>query len=61
MIASDPEIPDGRKLSAHEEAQAICVTRGTLKGYIKSGRIHTNPDGTIAVAELRQASFVLLQ
>ena len=39
------DIPEDYKFFADEAAQAIAVTRGTLQGYIKSGRLHANPDG----------------
>jgi len=57
--AKDPEMSDGCKLSAHDAAQAMSVTRKTLQGYITSGRINTNPEGTIDAAELRRAGFII--
>jgi len=42
--AGVPESSEEYKLSHSEAAQAIGVTGGTLQGYIKSGRIHVNPD-----------------
>jgi hypothetical protein len=56
---SAPEIPEGYKFSADQAAQAIAVTRGTLQGYIRSGRINDNPDGTIDAAELLRAGFII--
>jgi hypothetical protein len=50
---------ESRKLSTSEAAQAIGVTRGTLQGYIQSGRLTTNPDGTINATELLRAGFVI--
>ena len=55
----DPKIADEYTLSTHEAAQAIGVTRGTLQGYITSGRLQTNPDGTIDTAALHQAGFIV--
>jgi hypothetical protein len=42
-----------------QAAQAIGVTRGTLHNYIKAGRVRVNPDGTIQVAELLRAGFII--
>lgn len=56
---SAPAIPEGYKFSADQAAQAISVTRGTLQGYISSGRIHANPDGTIDAGELIRAGFII--
>jgi hypothetical protein len=59
LETSAPEIPAGYKFSAGQAAQAIGVTRGILQGYIGSGRIHANPDGTIDATELLQAGFII--
>jgi len=59
LATSAPEIPEGYKFSADQAAQAIAVTRGTLQGYIRSGRINANPDGTIDAAELLRAGFII--
>ena len=56
---SGPAIPEGYKFSADQAAQAISVTRGTLQGYISSGRIHANADGTIDAEELSRAGFII--
>jgi hypothetical protein len=59
LATSVPEIPEGDKFSADQAAQAIAVTRGTLRGYIRSGRINANADGTIDAAELLRAGFII--
>ena len=46
-------------LSLKAAAYAIGVTKGTMKGYIKSGRVSVNEDGTIDPAALSQAGFIL--
>jgi hypothetical protein len=46
-------------LSIKAAAHAIGVTRGTMKGYIKSGRVAVNADGTIDLAALSQAGFII--
>jgi hypothetical protein len=51
--------PAGDILSPEAAAQAIGVTRGTLRGYVRSGRVRANPDGTINTGELRSAGFVI--
>jgi hypothetical protein len=53
------QIDPGRKLSIAEAARAISVTRGTLKGYISTGRVHKNSDGTIDTGELQRAGFII--
>src|SRR5262245_31097616 len=40
-------IPEDYKFFADEAAKAIAVTRGTLQGYIESGRLHASPDATL--------------
>jgi hypothetical protein len=57
--SNDLEMSEKAKLSDREAAKAISVTRGTLRSYIKSARVNTNPDGTIDVAELLRAGFIL--
>jgi TIR domain len=52
---------EGSSLSLSQAAQAISVTRGTLRDYIKSGRIKANPNGTIEAAELLRAGFIIRQ
>jgi len=59
LAPSTPEIPEGYKFSTDQAAQAIAVTRGTLQGYIRSGRINANLDGTIDAAELLRAGFII--
>ena len=54
-----PEIPEGYKFSVDEAAQAMSVTKGTLRGYVNSGRIKANSDGTIDAAALLQAGFII--
>ena len=46
-------------LSLKAAAQAIGVTKGTMKGYIKSGRVAVNADETIDPAALSRAGFIL--
>src|SRR5437763_10832136 len=56
------EIPPGvenQKLSLREAAQTISVTNSTLQGYIKSGRITANSDGTIDLHALYRAGFIV--
>jgi hypothetical protein len=53
------DIPEGYTFSLREAAQAIGVTRGTLQGYITSGRIRTNSDKSIDAAALLQAGFII--
>ena len=59
LATTVPEIPEGYTFSADQAAQAIAVTRGTLQGYIRAGRINANPDGTIDAAALRRAGFII--
>lgn len=63
LEVSSPSIPEGYeeyKLSPAEAAQAIGVTRGTLQGYVQSGRLSANPDdGTITAASLLRAGFII--
>jgi hypothetical protein len=59
LATTAPEIPEGYKFSVDQAAQAIAVTRGTLQGYIRSGRINVNPDGTIDAAALLRAGFII--
>ena len=49
----------GYRLSLDQAAQAISVTRGTLRDYIKSGRLRANPDGTVEAVELLRAGFII--
>jgi hypothetical protein len=58
-VDSGRKFNSGRRLSAAEAAHAISVTQGTLKGYIRQGRIHQNPDGTIDTYELQRAGFII--
>ena len=51
--------PAGDKLSPENAARTIGVTPGTLQGYVRSGRVQANPDGTINTDELRRAGFVI--
>jgi hypothetical protein len=51
--------PAGDKLSPEDAARAIGVTPGTLRGYVRSGRVQANPDGTINTGELRRAGFII--
>jgi hypothetical protein len=51
--------PTGDKLSPRDAARAIGVTPGTLRGYVRSGRVQANADGTIYTGELRRAGFVI--
>jgi hypothetical protein len=51
--------PAGDKLSPRDAARAIGVTLGTLRGYVRSGRVQANPDGTIYTGELHRAGFVI--
>jgi hypothetical protein len=53
------DIPEGYTFSMREAAQAIGVTRGTLQGYITSGRIRTNSDKSIDAAALLRAGFII--
>jgi len=53
------EFPAGDTLSPKDAARAIGVTPGTLRGYVRSGRVRANPDGTINTGELRRAGFVV--
>ena len=56
------EIPPGvenQKLSLREAAQTISVTNSTLQGYIKSGRVTANSDGTIDLHALYRAGFIV--
>jgi hypothetical protein len=50
---------EGPNLSLDQAAQAISVTRATLRDYIKSGRVKANPDGTIEAVELLRAGFII--
>jgi hypothetical protein len=50
---------EGYNLSLDQTAQAISVTRLTLRDYIKSGRLKANPDGTIEAVELLRAGFIM--
>jgi hypothetical protein len=59
LTTSPPQIPEGYRFTTDQAAQAIGVTRGTLQGYIKSGRINVNPDGTIDTPELIRAGFII--
>jgi hypothetical protein len=52
-------ITKGYKLSLSQAADAISVTRGTLREYIEAGRVKTNVDGTVDIAELARAGFVI--
>jgi hypothetical protein len=53
------DIPEGYTFSRREAAQAIGVTRGTLQGYITSGRIPMNSDKSIDAAALLRAGFII--
>jgi len=56
------EIPPGvenQKLSVREAAQIISVANSTMQDYINSGRISTNPDGTIDLYTIYQAGFIV--
>ena len=59
LATSPVQIPEDYRFSTDQAAQAIGVTRGTLQGYIRSGRINVNPSGTIDAAELRRAGFII--
>jgi hypothetical protein len=52
---------EGYTLSLGQAAQAIGVTRATLRDYIKSGRVKTNLDGSIKAVELVRAGFIIRQ
>jgi hypothetical protein len=53
------DIPEGYTFSIREAAHAIGVTRGTLQGYIKAGRLHTNSDESLDAAALLRAGFII--
>jgi len=59
LATSPAQIPEGYSFSTDQAAQAIGVTRGTLQGYIRSGRINVNPGGAIDAAELLRAGFII--
>jgi hypothetical protein len=53
------EVPAGLQLSEHEAAEAIGVSLGTLRGYLKSGRLTSQPGYRIEATELVKAGFII--
>jgi hypothetical protein len=53
------EVPAGLQLSEHEAAEAIGVSLGTLRGYLKSGRLTSQPGYMIDAADLVKAGFII--
>ena len=53
------EAPAGLKLSESEAAQAIGVTLGTFRSYLKSGRLTLQPGNVIDATDLVKAGFII--
>jgi len=59
VAAPGVKVPDGLQLSESEAAEAIGVSLGTLRGYLKSGRLTSLPDYRIEASELVKAGFII--
>jgi hypothetical protein len=52
-------VPAGLQLSESEAAEAIGVTLGTLRSYLKSGRLTWQPGNVIDATDLAKAGFII--
>jgi hypothetical protein len=59
IVPEGVEMPAGLQLSESEAAEAIGVSRGTLRGYLKSGRLTSQPGYMIDAADLLKAGFII--
>ena len=59
IVVVNPDEVEEYELSIDQAAKAIGVTRGTLRDYIKSGRLRVTSNDSIYTTELLRAGFVI--